>query len=644
MTRIVSPPLDELDTLRTPLNEGEKIVLDFFLRNLSEDWEIYIQPHLNGLRPDFILLNPHTGIAVYEVKHWNLRLMPYRIEYNKGKPELWSTNRQGIPFKVTDNPIDKIDLYREQIAKLYAPDIGKNFDEGRKGFIALITAGVIFTQESTQMVQELLSPLRESSSSNARRYLPLVGRDYLEDNNINGVLPSVQWTRSRFMTDEIARQLRGWLVEPDFAREQRQPLELDKKQKALVTTRTESGYRRIRGSAGSGKTLVLAAKAAHLSSEGKDVLIASFNITLWHYIRDLVVRYLRPGVKVNQNITYTHFHEWCKCIIYNAGLKEEYLHLFSTGRMLNEILDADIVLLANKAIDRLQESNEYEQYDAILVDEGQDYHLSWWNTLRRLLKAKGEMLLVADEAQDLYGRARKWTEKEMSNAGFRGGGWVQLDICYRSPSGLIEHLRKFAHDFLPQARINLINPHRQLEFDLYPVHLTWIQVLDEYLLSSWCAQATLDIPNRATTDIAFPDLIVILPNHKVGLQVVDVLNQSGLELLHIFHLDRRERKSKKMKFFMGDAHAKACTIHSFKGWEARYMVVGITEATDLSLTYVAMSRLRRHLERSSLTVVCSNPELREYGQSWPSFRLVTHSPNTPQLSNIVEPDIVEIDL
>jgi hypothetical protein len=40
MTRIVSPPLDQLHTLRTPLNEGERIVLDFFLENLHEAWEI----------------------------------------------------------------------------------------------------------------------------------------------------------------------------------------------------------------------------------------------------------------------------------------------------------------------------------------------------------------------------------------------------------------------------------------------------------------------------------------------------------------------------------------------------------------------------------------------------------------------------
>ena len=49
------------------------------------------------------------------------------------------------------------------------------------------------------------------------------------------------------------------------------------------------------------------------------------------------------------------------------------------------------------------------------------------------------------------------------------------------------------------------------------------------------------------------------------------------------------------------------------------MVIGITRATDLAAAYVAMSRLKRHAEGSYLTVVCSDPKLQEYGQTWPTY-------------------------
>jgi len=283
------------------------------LDNLSENWEIYIQPHLNGLRPDFVLVNPNVGIAVYEVKDWDLNAMPYRVEYKEEKPQLWATNNRGIDFQVTDNPVDKIIQYRDQIINLYSPTIGQNCDAGNTDYLAVITAGVIFTNANTDRVEQLLNPLYKKRDIIAKKYLPLVGIDTLQGiDGIGKVFPSSKWARSRYMIPEIAHSLRGWLIEPDFAQAQRQPLELNSKQKNLATTRTVTGFRRIRGPAGSGKSLVLAARAAHLSAEGKNVLLVTFNITLWHYLRDLVVRCPATGVTLNKTVTYTHFHEWCK--------------------------------------------------------------------------------------------------------------------------------------------------------------------------------------------------------------------------------------------------------------------------------------------------------------------------------------------
>ncbi|WP_305811695.1 nuclease-related domain-containing protein [Photobacterium leiognathi] len=92
MPRFTSPHKSQLDKLRQPLTDGERIVFDFFDKYLSEEWDIYIQPHLNGLRPDFVLLNPKVGIAVFEVKDWNFDAINYRIQKNgKNIPKLIAT-------------------------------------------------------------------------------------------------------------------------------------------------------------------------------------------------------------------------------------------------------------------------------------------------------------------------------------------------------------------------------------------------------------------------------------------------------------------------------------------------------------------------------------------------------------------------
>ena len=139
MVRIVSPPIDQLNNLRQPLTDGERIVFDLFNAHLSIEWEIYIQPHLNGLRPDFVLLNPQVGIAVFEVKDWNLNAMDYSIVKREGKSPKLVGKKDGQQFSLqSQNPVEKIYRYKQEIHELYCPRSDRN-----AGF-AVITAGVIF--------------------------------------------------------------------------------------------------------------------------------------------------------------------------------------------------------------------------------------------------------------------------------------------------------------------------------------------------------------------------------------------------------------------------------------------------------------------------------------------------------------------
>jgi hypothetical protein len=114
MTRLICPPRELLGELRTPLTAGESRVLDFFDQLLPEGWEIYVQPHLNGLRPDFVLLHPVSGIAVFEVKDWDLDAMPFAIRSNSSYVSLWCQNRGCILADILiyrAKPSEKSDIY-----------------------------------------------------------------------------------------------------------------------------------------------------------------------------------------------------------------------------------------------------------------------------------------------------------------------------------------------------------------------------------------------------------------------------------------------------------------------------------------------------------------------------------------------------
>lgn len=140
MPRVIDPPRNQLDRLLTPLTDGERAVIELFDDKLPDAWEIYVQPHLNGLRPDIVLLHPKVGVAVFEVKDWNFSAMHYFAKpVGDGKHVLMARDESGKTFsREADNPINKILLYKEELFDLYCPRL-----DDKAGF-AVITAGLIF--------------------------------------------------------------------------------------------------------------------------------------------------------------------------------------------------------------------------------------------------------------------------------------------------------------------------------------------------------------------------------------------------------------------------------------------------------------------------------------------------------------------
>lgn len=101
---------------------------------------------------------------------------------------------------------------------------------------------------------------------------------------------------------------------------------------------------------------------------------------------------------------------------YDVGWEKRYDSLCKDG-FDEDVLNLALPKLAEEAINQPGAN----RYDAILVDEGQDYRPHWWSVLRKACKPNGEMLLVADATQDVYGPANAWTDDVMKGAGFPGG-------------------------------------------------------------------------------------------------------------------------------------------------------------------------------------------------------------------------------
>jgi len=73
-----------------------------------------------------------------------------------------------------------------------------------------------------------------------------------------------------------------------------------------------------------------------------------------------------------KNFTFGHFHGFCKDILNEFGEK------WPSETADSETTFRDIV--PNKVIEVIKKG-DFIKYDAILIDEGQDYYIEWYNML-----------------------------------------------------------------------------------------------------------------------------------------------------------------------------------------------------------------------------------------------------------------------
>ena len=211
----------------------------------------------------------------------------------------------------------------------------------------------------------------------------------------------------------------------------------------------------------------------------------------------------------------------------------------------------------------------------------------------------------------------------MQGAGFRGR-WNELEGSYRCHEDLMGALRYFADKFMPGREVDLpVSAQSELP-KFYPLTLRWVQVEKRDWLSV-CVDELEGLQNSLSQDSEHSDIVCLIPEHFDGFQFVrEVEERLGIQVAHVFSdaddNDQRQKESRPLKrsFWGGNGMLKAATIHSFKGWEARHLLIYIDDIrqseTTPTLFYVALTRLLRHEGGSLLTVVSSCPELREFGQ------------------------------
>ena len=499
------------------------------LEALSDEWLVLHQVRWQSVRngrpgdgeADFVLVNRNHGMIVVEVKGGGVRLDAGR----------WSSiDRHGEEHRTKD-PFEQATSSKHAL-------VGYLKQRG----VSTLPAGhiVVFPDVGT------LSGLGPAAPSD------------------------ITWTRSDLRTapEAVERAVRHWglsaAIPGEFVRRIRsllaptvlvRPLlsdEIANVNEELIRLTDEqivvmSGLRRNRraviyGGPGTGKTVLAVEQARRLSRDGFSVLLTCFNRPL----ADLLSTTITPSAD-DAPVTVGTFHNICSAAVRDASLP-------SPASKTQEWWDTELPTLLPQAADAIG-----RRFDAIVVDEGQDFDPSWWVSLQLVLADPddGPMYVFSDAQQAIY---RRGWQPPFEQPAF------ELEINCRNTLPIARRVASVFDGVCTTLGTGGPEPRFRAAETPRDVGETLRTALDEL------------IDDQGLTD----DQLVVLSGKR---DVVDLIQGKTL--------------GEHKMVAPGGRGIVVETVHRFKGLEADVVLLVFSsyeETLDDPLAYIGMSRARAHLE------------------------------------------------
>ena len=457
---IFFPSLDKINQFRVPPTDGERSLLNFLERNLDNSYEVYFNPYLNGDRPDVIIMREGYGVLIIEVKDWNLA--NYRL--NEKKHWVYTPNNS-----VVKSPIDQVLKYKNNLYDLHIPELlGLKIQDIRN--FNIVSCAVYFYCASQRDIENLLvTPFADDNryQSFLKYNIDFIGNDSLNRDAFDALLKKrhiVAKNRSFLFTSTLYNNFKRILSPSIHLLNQGEQYNYTTKQKEIIYSRTLE--QRVRGVFGSGKTTVLAARAvqaykrALFRNPQPRILILTFNITLKNFIHDKLNRVHEEFPPASFIII--NYHQFINSELNNLNIvlevpPEEEIITILTKRGVD--IESKDESSRRRLINRYQsdylESHYYGnvglfekhkedivKYDAVLIDEIQDYHRPWMDIIKNYFRdPDGDYVLFGDVKQNIYGQ--KTEHKDVIT---NVHGVNELKYCFRADFKVKELAKKYQTD------------------------------------------------------------------------------------------------------------------------------------------------------------------------------------------------------
>lgn len=432
------------ETIRSTATSGERLVFKTLKTFLPDDYIIYFEPEIQKRRPDFVIIGPDLGIVILEVKDYTKNTL-FQINHDEWHIITTSGDQavnkspmkqaREYMFNVVDvlkkdkNLVQLDGKYKFQLkfpygygvvfTRMYAKDFVQN------GLYTVIEPNLCFTRDEIDPDKDGFSEEVLMEKILNMFVVPFRLREPLSYEDINAIRYHL------FPEVRISAEFKAPVPYQDQLLLSLHDIKTMDLHQENLAKQIGDKNRLIRGVAGSGKTIILASRAKMLSKQNPDwkILILCYNISLSNAIQQMIRHMLNepedlfdfdPNVKAvqNQNILVRNFHSWLK-----NDLK---IHEQRLPDIIEKIEKGEAIL---------------PTYDAVLIDEGQDFEADWLRLVSLLINEDTQsLLLVEDRAQTIYNRKRSYLQD--TGFSFQGRSKV-LTINYRNSQQIV----KFAWDF-----------------------------------------------------------------------------------------------------------------------------------------------------------------------------------------------------
>lgn len=341
-------------------------------RDLDKPWQGEV---IREGEADFVIVDPRYGFMVIEVKGGHMFYSP--------SAQRW--DRHGATHSVKD-PFAQAGDNLRALEKIL---MERSFPGGPAQMPFVRARAVVFPDCD---YHGTLPPGATTSNLFGARDLAEIGRKVEQLFQSFPFKPSQQGI-GQAVLDKILMALSStFRLTPALWREvedqERQIHRLTEEQSQILEFLGDRERATIRGVAGSGKTMLAMIRARRFADEGRSVLFVCYNSLLAEWLeRELPMEY-------RELITIRHYHKLCAEWVKRAGIP-----WLNAGKD-PEFWKSAAPRLFEQALDRLPEN----RFDAVVVDEGQDFESEWWDGLEMVNRrmTDGALFVFLDPVQRIF--------------------------------------------------------------------------------------------------------------------------------------------------------------------------------------------------------------------------------------------------